>query len=1035
MKKYKNVFILLLVLTISILTTSVFAQVNSNIQYTDNATEDPIDPIGPGVQDLVEPVFDKPIDPTIKTEAFKKGEPAACFDYYTFGSINVSLQTDLIKYDSGSPIFINGQITNNNRYPITNLSIRARLVRDIPNPEYLRSEIITVSDFNVVENITINASSTFNVQYSHLLPLNAPEGKYKILFYAYNNDRFNQAGLSFTNDIIASSVSFDVMGGNPHHIYLDQTKITLNDQVHNVMAFLTQHEKDTPVTISIPLVNPSSEDEEMTVVYTLYKWDGLRKENIVDAKTETIFVPAKNKVQLTYTTSKTDASVYFLNIKADNTKLKKDKSVYNIETQSNIRFAMNGYDFPRINSFGVDSYPIRAGQEATLFTCYHNGANQDTINPVNISTILYDEKGKVVAQTEYDGKIGGDINAIIKKFTLKKDLVNFKTITTLTDNTGNVLDTIENEYKCEDLDPTQCSKKGSINILGMLGFLVVLILIGISIMILQKRHKIPMVIFVFMIVGLGVSGEKVEAASVTDTYGIDGQSCSVPAKCDPTKFIARGLESSYISHTVYKNVFLVNESGNNLPMYFSLDPDRIVNLRNEETTGSWFFAYSIYDSPPADGLWYTANGAKAVAGTGMLIASVSKPFDVVLPKVTSNNSNIVECINNECKAKNPGTTTIEISFPRVAQTKTNGGVFNGEPLGFGRTTAGVRDVYMNLSYIAKTYSFPPVIYTVTVPGTINTPHTSTCTGATGITTNSATVNWSYSDIDNDPQTQYMVQLSRKSYTDPTFATSTDVLFATSGTGGGTSHTFSGLVSNTTYYSRIRTYNQVNGWSLYSICSSSFTTSTVGAQSCSCNGTRDLTCTNPTAPVVTNSPACAFNAVCDILTLSSGNTNFRIIPDKSLGSIRYERVGGSPVTLPNTQSYTHSTTTIAVGSQSITVRAIDLYDNSEVTRTCVYNSNTTPPSPANINLSKTPLVTMNRGSDCTLYWEITDMPEDAVCTLTSKGVISLQNGFSKDSYSEKLNSNKKFTLTCLGGTLSKPVSRNTICRINPEIREN
>jgi hypothetical protein len=51
------------------------------------------------------------------------------------------------------------------------------------------------------------------------------------------------------------------------------------------------------------------------------------------------------------------------------------------------------------------------------------------------------------------------------------------------------------------------------------------------------------------------------------------------------------------------------------------------------------------------------------------------------------------------------------------------------------------------------------------------------------------------------------------------------------------------------------------------------------------------------------------------------------------------------------------------------------------------------------------------------------------------VISLQNGFSKDSYSEKLNSNKKFTLTCSGGTLSKPVSRNTICRVNPEIREN
>ncbi|MEI6711258.1 MAG: hypothetical protein WCK88_03345 [bacterium] len=160
--------------------------------------------------------------------------------------------------------------------------------------------------------------------------------------------------------------------------------------------------------------------------------------------------------------NKTDASVYFLKITADNATLKKDTSVYSIKTESNIRFTVSGYDYPRINSFGVNAYPIKANQEATLFTCYHNGASQETITPVTIHTVLYNEKDQVIAETEYDGKITGDIKAIIKKFTPIKDLVNFKTITTLSDDTGKVIDTIENNYNCKDLDPTLCPKPTTI---------------------------------------------------------------------------------------------------------------------------------------------------------------------------------------------------------------------------------------------------------------------------------------------------------------------------------------------------------------------------------------------------------------------------------------------------------------------------------------------------------------------------------------------------------------------------------------------
>lgn len=491
----KNKMYTLILLSVLTLSTVTLAQTKLDPKiYDENGfrlDQNISKPISPSDQlSTTSPLSENPTsapEPKVNMEAFKDGEPASCFDYYTFGSIAVNPQTDTSTYEAGSPVLIRAQITNNNRYPVTNLTIRARLVRNIPNPVYMRSEIITVDDFNIAENITLNASGTLDISHSHLLPLNAPQGEYKILFYAYNNDRFNQSGLSFTNDIVSSRISFKVTGGNPQQAYLDQTNITLNSQIHNVMAFMTQHEKDKPVNISIPLVNPSNQAEVMNVTYTLYKWDGLRKENIVNTKTETVTVPAKGKIQLTYTTDKTDTSVYFLNITADNQNQKRDKSVYDIKTESNIRFVVNGYDFPRINSFGVDIYPIKAGQEATLFTCYHNGADQDTINPVNISTILYNEKGKVVAQTEYDGKIDGSISAIIKKFTLKKDLVNFKTVTIIKDNTGKVIDTIENDYNCKDIDPTLCPAVKNMNKIYVIIILGLLILIAVIVFLRKRR--------------------------------------------------------------------------------------------------------------------------------------------------------------------------------------------------------------------------------------------------------------------------------------------------------------------------------------------------------------------------------------------------------------------------------------------------------------------------------------------------------------------------------------------------------------------
>jgi hypothetical protein len=91
--------------------------------------------------------------------------------------------------------------------------------------------------------------------------------------YAVEQDRFNLAGLYFTNDIVASRVSFLVTGNNPEHPYLDQTQIMVGDETHNVMAFMTHHKSGKNIPITLPLTNPTNIEKRIKVTYRLSSWD------------------------------------------------------------------------------------------------------------------------------------------------------------------------------------------------------------------------------------------------------------------------------------------------------------------------------------------------------------------------------------------------------------------------------------------------------------------------------------------------------------------------------------------------------------------------------------------------------------------------------------------------------------------------------------------------------------------------------------------------------------------------------------------
>ena len=120
-----------------------------------------------------------------------------------------------------------------------------------------------------------------------------------------------------------------------------------------------------------------------------------------------------------------------------------------------------------------------------------------------------------------------------------------------------------------------------------------------------------------------------------------------------------------------------------------------------------------------------------------------------------------------------------------------------------------------------TYSLPSITYTITVPPIVNVNHTVACNGANPISDRGATINWAYSDIDNDPQTNYQIQIA----TDSAFNAIIHSIVAPANTNVASvrNTAISSLNPNTRYYTRVRAYNNTNLWSNYSVCSGSFTT--------------------------------------------------------------------------------------------------------------------------------------------------------------------------------------------------------------------
>lgn len=335
----------------------------------------------------------------------------SCFDYYTFGSVQVPVTVETKSAVSGTPIRFSATIENTNTYPIVDGTVFIKVFKmrgdtnDGNGPD-------VVDEFYAAHNVVVPAQGSVPLSFTWNVPAYAQTGEYRIATFFTTSRKFNLLGLSFTDDIIGNSVSFSVVGEQKEGVFFEKDTVTVQNEPYYFAAFPPRLSAQDPVAVEARVHNTTATLQRIPVVWTVYQWDAQLRENVVQEYTETIVVPARSTAPAKITVSDTKYPVYLARAELH---FNDTKSIIGV------RFVRDGVDRIRINFPGVISYPLAAGEQNTLFSCLHNSGTSDIVAEGELALTLSDKKGNVIHSYTYRGDVSGAMMGVADTFTPKQN--------------------------------------------------------------------------------------------------------------------------------------------------------------------------------------------------------------------------------------------------------------------------------------------------------------------------------------------------------------------------------------------------------------------------------------------------------------------------------------------------------------------------------------------------------------------------------------------------------------------------------------
>lgn len=370
----------------------------------------------------------------------------SCFDYYSFGSVEVELQSNVVGTVSGTPVAFTGIIRNNNSYPIVDGSVYIKVFLFVEDNDNVNGPLVVDQGF-VRSDITLPARGSKPIEFTWNVPSNAVSGKYMLATFFTTSKKFNLSGLSFTDDVTGKTVAFSVVGEQSGEVRFDKDNVTIDGEPYFFAAFPPRVDTQSPVVVRTRIFNSTNASVTVPVRWRLFFWDAQRREQMIEDITEQVVVPENGSVVVEHAVADAEYPVYLLeaNLAYEDTK-----------SFLNMRFVREGISRGRINFPSVTKYPLQKDEQVKIFSCLNNTSNE-VIENGELSLALYDSNGKSFYEKTYKGTIISDMLAVIGDFKPKKTYKNF-TLEAQLFQEGILVDTAVIPYVCEDITPGKCGQ-------------------------------------------------------------------------------------------------------------------------------------------------------------------------------------------------------------------------------------------------------------------------------------------------------------------------------------------------------------------------------------------------------------------------------------------------------------------------------------------------------------------------------------------------------------------------------------------------
>lgn len=420
-----------------------------------------------------------------------------CFDYYTFQSVSVAVSPDKNLYQPGEVVHFSGNITNENSYPVVDGNLFVRISEE--NENFITEGRYVIDEFFALENISLDSNSSKNVSFEWSVPVEVSKGNYHVDYFFSVGKKFNLGGLPFSNEVVGGISAFEVDSVYDGYFSFDRNGTTINGDAYVHIGDWPFVEKNSEVTVVHNIKNTFDYAIDATITFDLYFWDSLLEEDKRNTEEFVIVVPAGGSKEVTYTIPQAQESVYYLKTTA-----KKD----DLQSIVNTRFVTDGGEQARLNYPAVTKFPIKKGDDFTIFTCFHNTTYAATEGSVSVS--LFDKEGNEIAKEIYEGHISSVMNVIKKDVKAEADYEHLMLKAEVRDAKGNIIDHYETEYSCEDVGG--CVETGAVAsamsqsfamklaVYGVLAIICIVVVIVI-IKVVKGRGGVVSIFFLVLLIG------------------------------------------------------------------------------------------------------------------------------------------------------------------------------------------------------------------------------------------------------------------------------------------------------------------------------------------------------------------------------------------------------------------------------------------------------------------------------------------------------------------------------------------------------